>query len=105
VPVVDVGLHSPMTGSYRPPVSSVDGEEVLARHHEEARRSARRIADYVGRLRRGQLDHEPDDVTRRAELTILTGAGDLGEHVLVDVALCVAFFHGYVVEQVHHFRQ
>jgi hypothetical protein len=44
-------------------------------------------------VRRGQLDHQPDDVARRAELAVLPGAGDLAEHVFVEVALGVAVLH------------
>jgi hypothetical protein len=36
------------------------------------------------------LDHELDDVPRRAELAVLTGGGDLAQHVLVEVAVGVA---------------
>ena len=54
---------------------------------------------------RGQLHHQPDDVARRAELPVLPGAGDLAEHVLVDVALGVALLHRHLVEQVHHLGQ
>ena len=39
------------------------------------------------------LDHEPDDVARRAELAVLPGRGDLAEHVLVKIALGVALLH------------
>ena len=44
-------------------------------------------------------------MARRAELPVLSGGGDLAEHVLVDVALGVAFLHRYLVEQVHHLGQ
>ena len=54
---------------------------------------------------RGELHHQPDDVARRAELPVLSGGGDLAEHVFVDVALGVAFLHGHGVEQVHHLGQ
>jgi hypothetical protein len=61
-----------------------------------SRRAAGRVADDVGGLRRGQLDHQPDDVARRAELAVLPGAGDLAEHVLVEVALGVAVLHRHL---------
>jgi hypothetical protein len=70
--------------------------QVLARRHQEAAGAAGRVADHVGRLRRGQFDHQPDDVARRAELAVLPGAGDLAEHVLVEVALGVAVLHRHV---------
>ena len=57
--------------------------------HQEAGRPAGRVADLVVRTRRRHLDHEPDDVPRRAELAVLPSRGDLAEHVLVDVALGV----------------
>jgi hypothetical protein len=66
------------------------------------RSTACRIADEIGRLRCGQLHHQPDDVPRRAELPVLPGARDLAEHVLVEVPLGVAVLHRHVVEQVHH---
>ena len=47
-------------------------------------------------LGRGHLHHEPDDVARGAELAVLPGAGDLAEHVLVEVALGVAVLHRHV---------
>ena len=53
----------------------------------------------VGR-RRNHLHHELDDVARRAELTVLPGRGDLGEHVLVEVALGVAVLHRDLVDEV-----
>ena len=50
---------------------------------------------------RGQLDHELDDVARGAELAVLPGAGDLAEHVFVEVALGVAVLHRHAVDHVH----
>ena len=52
-------------------------------------------------LRRGHFHHELDDVARRAELAVLPGAGDLAEHVFVEVALGVAVLHRHVVDHVH----
>ena len=72
--------------------------QVLARRDQEARRTAGRVADDVGGLGRGEFHHQLDDVTRRAELSVLSGGGDLAEHVLVDVALGVAFLHRHCVE-------
>ena len=57
--------------------------QIFARRDEKTRRAAGRIAHDVRRLRRDHLDHQPDDVTRRAELAVLAGGRDLGEHVLV----------------------
>ena len=56
-------------------------------------------------VRRGHLHHQLDDVARRAELAVLPGAGDLAEHVLVEVALGVAVLHRDVVDHVHDLGQ
>ena len=79
--------------------------QIFARRDEEARRAAGRIADHVVRLRRGHLDHQLDDVARRAELAVLPGGGDLAEHVFVEVALGVAILHRHLVDHVHHLGQ
>ena len=42
-----------------------------------------------------------DDVARGAELAVLSGAGDLAEHVFVEVALGVAVLHRHAVNHVH----
>ncbi len=67
--------------------------------------AAGRIADHVVRLRRRQLDHQPDDVPWRAELPVLTCARDLAEHVFIHVALGIAVLHWHGIEQIHDFRQ
>ncbi len=70
--MVEVLVELPVVQQVRVPLA-----QVLARRHQEARRAAGRIADHVGGLRRGQLDHQPDDVARRAELSgIALGAKD-----------------------------
>ena len=79
--------------------------QVLAGRDQKARRAAGRVADDIVRLRRRQLHHQLDDVARRAELAVLTGAGDLAEHVLVHVALGVAVLHRHVIEQIDDLRQ
>ena len=79
--------------------------QILARGDKKAGRAARRIAEHVARLRRDHLDHQPDDVPRRAELAVLTGGRDLGEHVLVQVALGVALLHRHLVDHVDDLRQ
>ena len=56
-------------------------------------------------MRRGQFDHELDDVARGAELAVLPGAGDLPEHVFVEVALRVAVLHRHVIDHVHDLRE
>jgi hypothetical protein len=51
------------------------------------------------------IHHQLDDVARRAELAVLPGAGDLAEHVLVQVALGVGVGHVDAVELVDHVGQ
>src|SRR5437868_15443505 len=45
--------------------------QILSGGHEKAGSPARGIADYVARCGGGKLDHQPDDVPRRAELSVL----------------------------------
>ncbi len=68
--------------------------QIFARRHQEAAGTGRRIADDILRRRRHQLDHQLNNVPGRAELAVLAGAGDLGEEVFVEVALCIAILHG-----------
>ena len=79
--------------------------EVLRRGHEEARRAAGRVADHVFGRRGGHVHHQTDDVARRAELTVLSGGGNLAEHVLIEVALGVAVGHVDTVELVDDIGQ
>ena len=51
------------------------------------------------------LHHQLDDVPGGAELAVDPRAGDLGQQVLVEVAVGVAVGHRDVVEHVHHPRQ
>ena len=53
----------------------------------------------------GHLDHQLDDVARRAELPVLTGSRDLAEHVLVHVAFGVAVRHRNVRDEVDDLRE
>jgi len=69
------------------------------RHHQFERMDRVRPATPLGG---GYLDHQLDDMAGGSELAVLSGGGDLAEHVLVEVALGVAVLHGYAVEQVHH---
>ena len=55
--------------------------------HKEPAGSASRIADDVCGLRLDHLDHQPDAVPRRSKLAVLTGAGNLAQHVFVEIAL------------------
>jgi len=94
-----------------PPLSGVGQDagvllaDILAGGDEEAGGAAGRVADLVAGLRRGHVDHQPDDVSRRAELAVLARRGDLAEHVLVEVAVGVTVRHGDVREQVDDLRQ
>ena len=78
---------------------------VLARCDKEPAGAARGIADDVGGGGCHHLHHQLDDVARGAELPVLSGRGDLREHVLVDVALGVAVDHGDLVEPVDRLPQ
>jgi hypothetical protein len=44
-------------------------------------------------------------MARGAELAVLAGAGDLAEHVFVEVALGVAVFHRHLLDHVHDFGE
>ncbi len=79
--------------------------QILARGDKKTSRAARRIAEHVGRLRRDHLDHQPNDVTRRAELAVLSGGRNFRQHVLVQVALGVALLHRHLIDHVDDFGQ
>ena len=57
------------------------------------------------RARVHHLDHELDDVPGRSELAVLSGGGDLAEHVLVQVALDVPLVQGEFVQDVNGLGQ
>ena len=69
-------------------------DDVLVGVDEEAGRAARRVADPVSDIGVDQFHDHPDDVARGAELSVLPGGGELGEEILVDVALGVAVLGG-----------
>jgi len=75
--------------------------QVLTCGNEKAGSSTRRVADDVPRRRRSKLDHQPDDVPRRAELSVLPGGGDLAEHVFIEITLGIAILHRHLIDQVH----
>jgi hypothetical protein len=79
--------------------------QVFPGGHEEAAGARGGVADDVLRGRGHQVDHQRDDVARRAELAVLPGAGDLAEHVFEHVALGVPVVHRDVVEQRHDLGQ
>ena len=75
--------------------------QVLASDDQETAGSGCGIADDILRSRLHQFDHQLDDMARGAELAVLAGAGDLAQHVLVDIALGVAIGHRHLVELLH----
>jgi hypothetical protein len=79
--------------------------QIFARGHQKTASAAGRVANHVLGVGCCQFHHQPDDVARGAELAVLPGAGDLAEHVFVQVALGVAVFHRHMVEHVHHLGQ
>ena len=78
---------------------------MFARGHQEAGGAAGRVANLIGGLRVHHRDHRGDDVPRRAKLAVDSGAGDLGQQVLVEVTVGVAVRHWDVVDHVDHARQ
>jgi hypothetical protein len=77
----------------------------FAHGHQETAGSASRVAHDVIRLGFHHLHHEPDNVARGAKLAVLPSAGNLAQHVFVEIALGVAVFHGDFVDHVHDFSQ
>ena len=76
------------------------GADVFGGGHEKPAGAAGRVADGVAGLGVGHLHHQLDDVAGRAELAVLPGRGDLGQHVLVKVALGVLVTHRDRIETV-----
>ncbi len=76
-------------------------QEVVHDGDEEARGAAGRVGDAVGGLGLHEIDHEADDVPRRAELAVDAGGGELAEQVFVEVALGVAPIEGKRLDHVH----
>ena len=79
--------------------------KVFPGRHQKAAGAAGRVADDVLGVGRGEFHHQADDVARGAELAILPSAGNLAQHVFVEVALGIPVLHRDMVEQVHHFGQ
>ena len=75
--------------------------EVFADRHGEAAGAAGGVAHNVHGCRPQEFHHQRDLLARGAELAILPGAGDLPEHVFVEVALGVAILHRHAVDHVH----
>src|SRR5438105_15814483 len=44
-------------------------------------------------------------MARRAKLSVLSGARDLREHVLIEIAFCVAILHGDVINHIYDSRE
>lgn len=79
--------------------------QVLTDGDQETAGASGRIADDVRRLWLRQLDHQRNNVPRRAELPVLPGSRDLAEHVLVDITLGVAIVHPHIVELLHRLSE
>lgn len=71
------------------PLSRELGNDVLVRVQQEAGSTAGRITDAVTKLRVHQFADELDNVTRSAELPVLSGGADFAEQHFIDVALNV----------------
>jgi hypothetical protein len=94
LPQLGIGEH------FRMPLA-----ERFADGHQKTARSTSRIADNVRGLGLDHLHHQPNNVARRAKLSVLSGAGNLAQHVFVEVALGVPVFHGDFVDHVHDLGQ
>lgn len=79
--------------------------EILASGNQKAAGANSGIADDVCRLWLRQLDHQRNDVPRRAELAVLPGGRDLAEHVLVEITLGVPIVHPDSVELLDRLRE
>src|SRR3990172_3256125 len=79
--------------------------QIFARGNKEASRAVCRVAHYVSRLLCDHLNHQPDDVARRAKLAVLPRSSDLGEHVLVKVTLSIALLHRHLVDHINDLCQ
>ena len=79
--------------------------QILAHRDGEATSAAGKIAHDIPGHGLEDFHHELDDVARGAELAVLPGAGDLTEHVFVEVALGVAVLHGHLLDHIHHLGQ
>ncbi len=77
---------------------AVVGDQMLGGGNKKTGGAAGRVADHVPGGGRGHLHHQLDDVARGAELPVLSGAGDLTEHILVKIALGVGIGHLNTVE-------
>ena len=105
VPVEGALVVAPAGGLVPVDGLAVVADQVLGGGDEKTGGAAGRVADHVPGGGRGHLDHEFDDVARGAELAVLAGAGDLAEHVLVEIALGVGVGHVDGVELIHHVGQ
>ena len=76
--------------------------EIFVRGNQKAAGAAGGIADHVLWPWRHHVHHQRNDVARGAELTVLPGAGDLRQHVFVEVALGVAILHRDFGEKIDH---
>jgi len=97
--VVHVGLAVHLLD--KPPLlRSVLLHQVVHGRHQEAAGAAGRVADDVVGLGVHHVHHQLDDMARGAELAVDAGGGELGEQVLVEVSLGVAFGERQLVDHV-----
>ena len=80
-------------------------QKILHRLNKEAAGAARRIADHIGGLWLQHVDHQPDDVARRAELAVDAGRRQLAQQVLIEIALGVALGQRQLVDHVDRLHQ
>ena len=98
--VVEVRLEFRVAENFR-----VMPPEIFTDRHGKAASAAGGVAHDVPGHRPDEFHHQFDDMARRAELAILPGAGDLAEHVFIQVALGVAVFHRHLLDHVHDLGQ
>ena len=73
--------------------------------HDESGTTHCRVADRVFQGGLHQLHHHADDVSRCAELTVVSRCCHLPENILVGVAHRIAVVHIEVVDTLHYLRQ
>ena len=98
--VVEVRLELRVAKNFR-----VMPPEIFADRQGKTASAAGRVAHDVRRRGAHEFHHQRNLLARGAELAVLPGAGDLPEHVFVEVALGVAVLHRQLVDEVHHLRE
>lgn len=72
---------------------------------EETGGAAGGVDNFLPKLRCHEFDQQVDDVLWRTELAIRAGSGQLGKHVLIQVAGNVAVLNVEIINQLHRFPQ